>query len=462
MVDATQHISLELSEDPLKDMYSELGEKFEEKVLNVASKFVNSATKVPEYAYTALDSLEILLPEGRSLVQDYATSSAYSILVGMNTDNLEGWKKAYIADNLYSKVLRASQIGHDEAGHYTQYQIRDGLVYFEDWNENFRLCVPESLRVSVMSEVHNILTESAHGGHAKTYNRIASTYYWPRMSRDIKRYVSTCDICQKTKPKHHAPVRLLQPIPILSQPFEVVSMDFIPELPLSDGFDNIFVIVDKLMKYAIFIPTTTTIGEKKTAELFFHHVISKFGIPRQVISDRDTRWRGNFWKEICDRMGMARSLTTTYHPQADGQTEVLNQSLEISFRAYVGPSRDDWAKHLDALSLSYNSTPHTTTAFAPAYLLRGYTPITRSTILHSPELIPRPSEKEGSPQNGAVINATHETLSRCTLEMTESFNVDCHRAQEALMLGQHFQRRAYNRGRLTLKFNMGDLVLLNP
>src|ERR1700679_2743861 len=118
MVDATQHISLELSEDPLKDMYSELGERFEEKLLNVASKFVNSATEAPEYAYTASDSLEILLPEGGSLVQDYAMSSAYSILVGMNTDDLEGWKKAYIADNLYSKVLRASKIGETKAGYY--------------------------------------------------------------------------------------------------------------------------------------------------------------------------------------------------------------------------------------------------------------------------------------------------------------------------------------------------------
>src|ERR1700683_4267338 len=149
-------------------------------------------------------------------------------------------------------------------------------------------------------------------------------------------------------------------------------------------------------------------------------------------------------------MGMTQSLATAYHPQADGQTKVLNQSLEISLQAYVGPSRNNWAKHLDALSLSYNSTPHTTTGFAPAYLLRGYTPITRSTILHSPEPILRPSEKEGSPQKGAVVDATLETLSGCALEMTESFNVDCHRAQEALMLGQHFQRRAYNRGRITL------------
>ena len=77
-----------------------------------------------------------------------------------------------------------------------------------------------------------------------------STYYWPRMSRDISsKYTSTCDICQKTKHRRHGPVGLLQPIPMPSQPFEVVSMDFIPELPESNGYDGILVIVDKLNKY---------------------------------------------------------------------------------------------------------------------------------------------------------------------------------------------------------------------
>lgn len=110
------------------------------------------------------------------------------------------------------------------------------------------------------------------------------------MSREIKNFINTCDVCQKTKPRKHAPVGLLQPIPIPSQPFEVVTMDFIPELPLSNRFDNVLVIVNKLMKYAIFIPTTVKIGEVEMAKLFFKHVITKFGLPHQIISDRDTRW----------------------------------------------------------------------------------------------------------------------------------------------------------------------------
>ena len=84
-------------------------------------------------------------------------------------------------------------------------------------------------------------------------------------------------------------------------------------------------------------------------------------------------------------MGMVRSLTTAYHPQADGQTEALNQSLEISLCTYIGPSRNDWVNYLDALVLSYNTTPHMATQFAPAYLLRGYILNTRSTLVHCPK-----------------------------------------------------------------------------
>src|ERR1700683_4701957 len=89
-------------------------------------------------------------------------------------------------------------------------------------------------------------------------------------------------------------------------------------------------------------------------------------------------------------MGMKQALTMAYHPQADGQTEVMNQTLEISLRAYIGPNRDNWVSSLDSLALSYNSTPHTVTGFAPTYLLRGYVPVTGSSLLHSPESIQRP------------------------------------------------------------------------
>ena len=181
-------------------MYSKLGEKFEDKLLNTATKYVNSSRDLPDYSYLALDGLELILPKGESLVQDYATPNTYSVLVEINNEGLESWKEGYRTNRIYSKVLDAFQINNKTDRNYPQYQIIEGLSYFKDWNRNLQICVPDSLHIEVMSEVHNIITESAYRGHAKTYNCIASTYYWPKMSQDIIRFVSTCDICQKAKP----------------------------------------------------------------------------------------------------------------------------------------------------------------------------------------------------------------------------------------------------------------------
>ena len=131
-------------------------------------------------------------------------------------------------------------------------------------------------------------------------------------------------------------------------------------------------------------------------------------------------------------------------------------------RAYVGPSRNDWVNYLDALALSYNTTPHMATGFAPAYLLRGYIPTTRSTLVHHPDGIARPATESGSHNLGNVGNSDETSFHPAVLEMSEAFHTAHHRAQEALMLGQHFQRRSYNKGRLFTEFQEGDLVLLNP
>ncbi len=366
-------------------------------------------------------------------------------------------------DSHFSEVLASLQ---DPNSHVTprfpQYRYSDeGLFYFEDNNGNSRLCVPRSLRVELMSQIHNSLTELAHGGYHKCYNRLAATHYWPGMSRDLKKYVNTCDICQKAKPRRHGPVGLLQPIPIPTRPFEVVSMDFIPELPSAWGYDNILVIVDKLTKYAIFNPCSTHISEDATARLFFQHVISKFGVPAQVITDRDSRWRHIFWKEICTLMGMKRALTTAHHPQADGQTEVLNQGLEIALRAYIGPERDDRDRYLGGLALSYNSTPHTATGYAPAFLLYGFTPTTGSSVLTIPEFIPRAlGDTVGEGGKADHIHLTHENDK--AVDMVEQFEAERTRAKEALKLSQAYQRKYYDRGRLTSEFYEGGLVVLNP
>ena len=118
-------------------------------------------------------------------------------------------------------------------------------------------------------------------------------------------------------------------------------------------------------------------------------------------------------------MGMKRALTMAYHPQADSQTEIMNQTQGISLQAYVGPNRNNWVSSLNGLSLSYNSTPHTATGFTLAYLLRGYVPVTSSSLIHSLENISRYLEASYSlTENDSLCLDTSEMLEQFKLNGT--------------------------------------------
>jgi len=171
-------------------MYSTLGSRFEEKLLKVASNFVaQESGEIADYSRIMPDTLEFNLPDDSPTFSDYHTSENYSIITSISSDELERWKSAYESDPTTSKILKDDE-DEESSETFSQYQVREnGLIYFEDWNGNHRVVVPSMLRVEIMSEIHNTITEAAHGGYAKTYNRIAAIYYWPRMSRDIKKYV---------------------------------------------------------------------------------------------------------------------------------------------------------------------------------------------------------------------------------------------------------------------------------
>jgi hypothetical protein len=158
----------------------------------------------------------------------------------------------------------------------------------------------------------------------------------------------------------------------------------------SNGFNAILVIVDKLTKYAHFIPCTTTINEQETAKLLHDHIWCHYGLPRQIISDRDSQWTGTLWSHLTNLLGIKCALTTAPHPQADGQTEIMNQLLEIGVRAYVNPAKNNWSSLLPEFAYSYNTSIHTSTSFSPAYLLQGYQPLSSAELLaETSEFIPR-------------------------------------------------------------------------
>ena len=138
------------------------------------------------------------------------------------------------------------------------------------------------------------------------------------MWKDISQFCHTCDVCQKIKPDLGGKKGLLRPHKVPQLPWDVVLLDLITSLPHSQGQDAILVVLDKLTKYALYIPMVTTLSQEGFASLFIQYAIQKFGPPLEMIADRD---RDAHWASIADHLYLQALLYTSHHPQHDRQTE---------------------------------------------------------------------------------------------------------------------------------------------
>ena len=131
-------------------------------------------------------------------------------------------------------------------------------------------------------------------------------------------------------------------------------MDFITGFPKVRDFKFVFVVVDRFSKYVVFIPAPDACPAEEAARLFFSNVVKHFGLPRDIVSDRDTRFIGKFWVELFKLLGSELKFSTANHPQTDGQTERINALLEEYLRHYVTTTQKNWVDLMDTAQLCYN------------------------------------------------------------------------------------------------------------
>ena len=201
------------------------------------------------------------------------------------------------------------------------------------------------------------------------------------MHLEVHQFVKTCDSCQRNKHLTVKPAGLLQPLQIPDRRWEHVTMDLITHLPKTPrGHDAIMVFVDKLSKYVRFAPTTTDVHSTGAAFLFLDKVVSLFGLPKKLITDRDPRFTGNMFQAFCKMFGIQSALSTAFHPQTDGQTEKYNSVLEDLIRHYISPDQTNWDDLLPAAEFAVNNSKNESTGETPAFLMQGQHPLTPVTI----------------------------------------------------------------------------------
>jgi len=240
----------------------------------------------------------------------------------------------------------------------------EGRVYVPNYND---------ARLKILRARHDSPL-AGHPGISKTIELISRDYTWVGLKKDVEAYVSGCAVCQRTKPSHQRPSGHLRSLEVPTQPWAEISMDFIEELPSSNDYNSILVVVDRLTKWAIFIPTTTRLNAPNLAELFIQHVVSQHGLPKSIVSDRGSKFISRFWRQLTDKLGIKLNLSTAYHPQTDGQTERVNQVLEQYLRVFASYNQDNWSTLLAQASFAYNNSRHAAIELSPFYANFGYHP----------------------------------------------------------------------------------------
>ncbi|WVZ95116.1 hypothetical protein U9M48_040918 [Paspalum notatum var. saurae] len=251
-----------------------------------------------------------------------------------------------------------------------RYTLTNGIIRY-----NSRLWIGNcpTLRLKLIQACHS----SALGGHSGipvTYGRIKKLFYWPGMKRDVIAFIQGCLICQQAKPDRQRLPGLLQPLPVPSRAWQIISLDFIEGLPTSGSANCILVVIDSFTKYGHFIPLHHPFTAMTVARSFIQNIYRLHGMPDQIVSDRDRIFTSQLWKELFRLADVQLAMSSSYHPQSDGQTERLNQTLETFLRCFVSACPSKWSQWLALAEYWYNTTTHSATGFSPFEALYGYPP----------------------------------------------------------------------------------------
>ena len=248
------------------------------------------------------------------------------------------------------------------------------ILYRKTYTDNssskkiqWQLVVPKAYRTRALVGCHD---DVGHQGRMRTLSLLRERFFWPSMQTEAMQHVLKCTRCLRRKtPSYVAP---LQPIHV-TQPLELVHMDYLSLEPSKGNIENVLVITDHFTRYALAYPSKTQTAQA-TARILWDNFICHYGFPEKFISDQGRNFESDLIKELCKIAGVKKLHTTPYHPQGNGQCERFNSTLCNMLGTLSEEEKSDWKSYLGCMTHAYNCTKHASTTYSPYYLMFGRHP----------------------------------------------------------------------------------------
>lgn len=319
----------------------------------------------------------------------------------------------------------------------SSYMIQDGLLCKK--TTPVTILVPTHLRKEILREFHDDKLSGGHLRFQKCLGKIQQRFWWPRMRQELKEWLDACIECQTRYPNGITSVDTMMNIDIAG-PWDMIGMDIVGPIQMSDDGRFILVITDYLTKWAEAFPIADHTAEI-VAKILMEKVIAKYGAPRRILTDRGKEFLSEIMADVLSLLGIKKISTTAYHPQTDGLVERFNRTLISMLSMYTTAKQTDWDQHIPYVLFAYNSSKHASTGFSPYFLMHGREPnFTIDSIKPFKHNFPTPESY-----------ADHV---RKVLELAFK------RAKEMIAKAQQRQKEYYEKHkRETPVFEKGDLVL---
>ncbi|GBG89231.1 hypothetical protein CBR_g48939 [Chara braunii] len=321
--------------------------------------------------------------------------------------------RAYESDLNFAMLYAQLSSDHPPASHY---RIADGYLLLHSRGKDL-LCVPRDrrLRTRLLGEYHDSRL-AGHFGVNRTIAGLRQRFRWPDLITDVTRYCDSCEVCRRSKPRNRNPYGELRPMPIPREPGLSIVMDVTGPFPRNRlGHDGILTVVDRLSKYAHFLPCKYYSTAPELARLLHTGWICGHGVPEDIVSDRDTRFMSAFWTALMQESGTKMKPSSVRHPQTDGQTERAHQTAQMMLRTLIRLDQKDWVDCLPDIEFAYNTSVHPAIGVTPFELHHGG----RKGRIFADLLLPRPADIDAA-CSPASVRKYRELLTQARANMQKA------------------------------------------